>query len=176
MPRPGRRPAGLCALLGLVVTLSGCIPQGLAFRTDERLTFVTPEDRSTVTLPVTISWRIEDFLVTGPGGTLSDSAGYFAVFVDRTPMPPGEPLRWIARKDNSCRADDGCPDAEYLAGRGVYTTNGTSITLDQLPRTTNDEDRRERHRATVVLLDAETKRIGESAFEIEFDLERKGSA
>jgi hypothetical protein len=168
-----RRPATALALAGLCAALSGCVPQGLAFRTDDRLTIVRPEDRSTVSLPVTLDWDIRDFDITEPGGDVQEGEGYFAVFVDSTPMPPGKPLRWIARKDNSCREQEGCPNEEYLAARGVYTTTETELVLEQLPRTTDDEDRRERHRATIVLLDASGHRIGESAFEVAFDLDRR---
>lgn len=174
-----RRLATAVALLGLCGVLSGCIPEGLAFKVDERLTFRSPEDRSTVTLPVKLDWEIEDFEVVPPGkGEPRKDAGYFAVFVDGSPMPPGKDLRWIARKDNSCRADDGCPDEEYLEARGIYTTTDTELVLDQLPRTTSDDEgeRRERHRATIVLLDASGTRIGESAFEIAFDVDREAAS
>lgn len=163
------------ALAGVCAALAGCVPQGLAFRVDERLTFQAPEDRSTVTLPVTIDWDIRDFEVTGPGGPAREDAGYFAVFVDRTPMPPGRSLRWTARDDRGCREDDGCPDAEYLEARGIYTTTETALVLEQLPRLGDDDDPRERHRATVVLLDATGTRLGESAFEVVFDLRRVGT-
>ncbi len=172
MPCASQRLASVVTVLGLCLPLSGCATQGLAFRIDERLRFVAPEDRSTVQLPVTLDWEIKDFEVTGPGGQARDTEGYFGVFVDRTPMPPGKDLRWLARKDPGCRASDGCPDAEYLNSRGVYTTTDTELVLDQLPRT-SDEDRRERHRVTVVLLDASGTRIGESAFELAFDINRK---
>jgi hypothetical protein len=157
-----------------VRVLSGCVPQGLAFKVDERLTFQSPKDRATVRLPVTLDWDIRDFEITEPGGEPRDDAGYFAVFVDATPVPPGKPLSWIARKDNSCRSADGCPDEEYLLARGIYTTTKTELILEQLPRTGrgDEDDRRERHRATIVLLDAEGKRIGESAFEVAFDVTR----
>jgi hypothetical protein len=170
--RRPRRPASVAALLGACLALTACVPQGLAFRTDERLTFVSPDDRSTVSLPVTIDWDIRDFDIVGPGSGTDEDEGYFAVFVDRAPMPPGESLRWLARKDSSCRADDGCPDEEYRNARGVFTTTETELVLEQLPRTTDREDRKERHRVVVVLLDGESRRIGESAFEIAFDVER----
>lgn len=172
---PVRRPASALALPLLCVALTACVPQGLAFRVDERLTFVEPEDRSTVSLPITIDWDIRDFEITGPGGDPREDAGYFAVFLDRTPMPPGKPLRWLVRDDRSCREDDGCPDEAYLAERGVYTTTETELTLEQVPLT-NDDDRRERHRATIVLLDASGTRIGESAFEVAFDVDRRASS
>lgn len=163
------------ALTAVCAALAGCIPQGLAFKVDERLTFQSPEDRATVRLPVTLDWDIRDFEVTEPGGEPRKDAGYFGIFVDSSPMPPGKPLRWIARKDNSCRPSDGCPDEEYLQGRGIYTTTETQLKLEQLPRS-GKENRRERHRATIVLLDARGHRIGESAFEIAFDIDRDGSS
>ena len=173
---PDRRPATALVLAGLCAALSGCIPQGLAFRTDERLTIVQPDDRSTVSLPVTIDWDVRDFDVTGPGGAVREGTGYFAVFVDATPVPPGKKLSWIARKDTDCRSADGCPDEEYLAARGVYTTAETELVLEQLLRTDDREGRRERHRATIVLLDASGTRIGESAFEVAVELDRKAQS
>lgn len=172
----GRRSVTGLALLALSATLSGCLPQGLAFKVDERLTFISPEERSTVGLPVTVDWEMRDFEVTPPGtGEPRKDAGYFAVFVDTPPMPPGKNVRWLARKDNSCRPTDGCPDAEYLTARGIYTTTETELVLEQLPRTTraDRQERRERHRVTVVLLDSGGRRIGESAFEITFDIDRQ---
>lgn len=175
MSQTVRRTATVTVLAGLCGALTGCIPQGLAFKIDDRLTFTSPEDRAEVTLPVTIDWEIRDFEIVEPGeGEPREGAGYFAVFVDGSPMPPGKHLRWIARKDNSCRKSDGCPDEEYLNARGIYTTTETELTLEQLPRpATGRQDRRERHRATIVLLDASGKRIGESAFEIAFDVNRE---
>lgn len=175
MPPVRRRAVTALTLAALSAGLTGCVPQGLAFTIDERLSFTSPEDRSTVRLPVRLDWEIRDFDVVEPGGEVRKDAGYFAVFVDSSPMPPGKPLRWIARKDNSCRESDGCPDAEYLSARGIYTTTETELVLEQLPRTTDREDRRERHRATIVLLDASGRRIGESAFEIAFDVDREVS-
>lgn len=172
MLRLSRRLAPALGVLGLCVALTGCVPQGLAFRIDDRLTFTSPEDRSTVELPVRLAWEIRDFEVVEPGERAGEDAGYFAVFVDRAPMPPNASLRWLARKDASCREDDGCPDEEYLNARGVYTTTATELVLEQLPRTTDREDRKERHRAVVVLVDGDGRRIGESAFEIAFDVER----
>lgn len=172
--RAGRPAVTALLLLGLSLALSGCVPEGLAFRTDERLTIISPEDRSTVTLPVTIDWDIRDFGLAepDPDAEPAKDAGYFGVFVDTAPMPPGEHLSWIARDDNSCRPADGCPDEEYLNARGIYPTSETELTLEQLPRNTRDDDDRERHRIVIVLLDVTGHRIGESAFEIAIDVER----
>ena len=66
MPRPLRRLTSAAGLLSACLALTACVPQGLAFRVDQRLTFVTPEDRSTVQLPVTIDWEIRDFYIVAP--------------------------------------------------------------------------------------------------------------
>lgn len=168
-----RAAAGFLAVL----VLSGCVSQGLAFRVDDRLSISSPKDRSEVTLPLTVRWDIRDFDVVQPG-TSTDrprgNAGYFAVFIDGTPQPPGKDLAWLARKDRSCRPTDGCPDAEYLAARNIYSTSAQQITFAQLPRP-SDSTKKERHRVTIVLLDPAGKRIGESAFQSEFIVKRKGS-
>jgi hypothetical protein len=162
-----RRPA---SLLVVVVLCAACVPQGLAFRIDDRLTITAPGDREQVALPVTLRWDVEDFDVVEPGTAVREDAGYFAVFVDRSPVPPGRTLSWLARDDAGCRSTDGCPDAEYLAARGVHATTETELVLQELPRA--EDGRRERHTATIVLLDGSGKRIGESAFEVVFEVER----
>ena len=169
---------GARAGLPLVVCLllSGCVSQGLAFRVDERLTITAPADRATVGLPLRVAWEVEDFDVTARGGTANGNAkdaGYFGVFVDRAPQPPGRTLEWTARKDRSCRPSDGCPDAEYLAARGIYSTTDTSIVFPQLPKPPSDAKGKERHTITIVLLDTSGRRIGESAFQIDVVLNRK---
>jgi hypothetical protein len=167
------RAASFAACLCLL--LSGCVSQGLAFRVDDRLTITAPGDRAEVTLPVTVRWSIRDFDVVKPGQAGSrpgTDAGYFAVFVDGTPQPPGKALAHLARKDRSCRPVDGCPDAEYFAARNIYTTSAQEITFEQLPRPA-DEKHKERHTVTIVLLDPAGKRLGESAFDVTFTLNRK---
>lgn len=153
-----------------VLTCTACIPQGLAFRLDDRLTITAPQDRAAVSLPLTIDWDIEDFAVVEPGGAPREDAGYFAVFVDRAPVPPGESLAHVARDDTGCRTDPACPDTEYLVARGIYTTTDTQLVLEQLPR--GDQGGRERHTATIVLLDAAGVRLGESAFDVDFEVDR----
>ena len=154
------RRAALLVVLALVA--NGCAVTGIAFRQDDRLSFESPGDRDEVTLPVTVTWSVEDFDVPADGG--------FAVFVDRSPQPPGKTLEWLARNDDSCRADDGCPDAEWFAQRDVFPTTETSFTIDRLPART--DDRREFHEVTVVLVDGDGRRIGETGWTLEFQVER----
>jgi hypothetical protein len=133
---------------------------GLAFREDTRVDVVTPRDRAKVTLPVTVRWASK---ATVPR---------YGVFVDRSPMPPGKRLDWFARNDEACQGTAGCPSTEYLAERNVFSTTGRSFTVERLLDTQRDVQRREFHEVTIVLLDAGGRRMGESAWSVEFQVTR----
>lgn len=156
-----RRAVGV---LVAAAALSGCTVNGLAFREDHRVDIVTPEDRAEVVLPVTITWTADDIEAGAGGGP------FFAVFVDRSPIKPGQNLRSIA--DDSCNRTPGCPDLEYFRDRYVFVTDATSVTLDAVPRRSGQRtSAKDRHEATIVLVDAEGRRIGEAAFTVEFTVE-----
>lgn len=159
---------GVAALL-----LAACGFDGLAFRQDDRVEIVAPDDREAVTLPVTVEWRVDGFEVTGENGESRDDAGYFAVLVDRNPQPPGEPLAWLAREDDTCVASPDCPDEQYFAQRRVHTTTDTRFTVDNVLRPDRERIIRELHEVTVILLDGTGRRIGESAFSVEFEVDRQ---
>jgi hypothetical protein len=150
-------------VLALTFAASGCGVSGLAFRQDDRLSFVTPADRAEISLPLTVRWQVEDFDV-------GDGAGSFAVFVDRAPQPPGKPLEWLARNDDTCRAADGCPNAKWFADRHVFRTTDRELTIEQLPA--RSDDRREMHEVTVVLLDERGRRVGETGWTLELQVAR----
>lgn len=168
--RPLRR---LAAAVLLAVVSAACSFSGLAFVQDQRLEFVSPEDREVVRLPVTIDWDIEDFEVVDPAdaGAAEPGEGYFGVFLDGRPQPPGEPLLWHAEGDDSCTRDPACPDEEWFRVRGIHTTGESEFTIERLPRP-SDDTRRDMHTITVVLLDADGVRIGESAWQLEFEIDR----
>lgn len=147
------------AAIVLIALLPGCSVNGLNLRQDDRVSIVAPEDRSDVDLPVTVRWTARDF------------DGTYAVFVDRSPVPPGRTLDWLARNDDVCRQTKGCPDTTWFADRNVLRTTSNSVTIDRLPDTARD-NRRDRHEVTVVLLDQKGRRIGESAFRVEFQVRR----
>jgi hypothetical protein len=151
----------VCAL---AVLTSGCGVSGLAFRQDDRLSFVTPRDRSEVTLPLTVRWDVRDFDVP--------SDGSFAVFVDRAPQPPGKHIDWLARNDDACRPADGCPDVDWFEERDIFPTSDTQLTIERLPR--EDDGRRDLHEITVVLLDGAGRRVGETGWTVEFQVARDG--
>ncbi len=168
-----RSAAGRClATALLLLILPSCAANGLAFREDERLTILAPEDRALVRPPVTVEWTVRDFEVTGPTSTARVDAGYFGIFVDRAPPAPGRTPESLFRDDRSCRPADGCPDREYLADRDVYTTTKTTFTVERLRQLDPSNQRRRRvlHDVTIVLLDGRGRRIGEGAFPAEFQV------
>ena len=138
------------ALLAVVVS-SSCA-QGLEFRGDHRLGIVTPRDREHVTTPFTVRWTMK-----------GDYDGVFAVFVDRSPMPVGKTLRWVAGDDEGCKRDPRCPDADYLAQRNVFVTAGHSVTVPLLPKPAAGVGDAH-HDITVILLDKTGKRLNEKAW------------
>ena len=164
--RPPQR-ATAAAVFVMALFLSGCAVKGLGFREDNRVKIVSPPNHSTLELPVTVRWRVEDFDVTGPDGAARTDGGYFAVFLDRSPQPPGETVDYLAKEDRTCFRSRGCPDAEWFKNHNIFPTTATSFTIDVLPTRTK-EDLRTLHEVTVVLLDGGGRRIGESAFWVEF--------
>lgn len=148
------------AVAALALCCCACGYNGLDFVRDERIEIVAPKDRAVVSLPLDVAWTVRDF------------DGSFAVFVDRNPQPAGETLEWFTRDDEQCRALPGCPDETYFTAKDIYTTSVPQLRIDRLSTLTSDEEYlREFHEVIVVLLDAQGRRIGESAFSTEFELE-----
>jgi hypothetical protein len=161
--------AGAVAIVA--VLLAGCsfFPSTASFRLDTRLTFVSPAQYAVVRLPVSLSWRMRDFTPLAFGqGTVSDHSGYFALFVDQTPIAPGQTMRAVAQGDSSCNPHLGCPNAQYLAEHEIYTTTATHFTLPQLAVIESDPSAVQLHTVTVVLMDSGGHRIGESAWTVSF--------
>ncbi len=170
---PARPPAALLVLM--LLAFPACGVRGLNFVKDERIEIVTPRDREAVDLPVTLSWRVSDFEVTGPDDNASPDAGYFGVYVDQAPQPPERDQAWLVKDDDECKRTPGCPTPEFLATRDIYSTSRTSFVIEELPEIEDDAvDRRDRHEATIVLLNGRGERIGESAFTVEFEVRRGG--
>jgi len=155
-----------------VVGLSGCgltHLHDLSFRVDKRLDFVSPPSRAKVHQPVTVSWTMKDFRVAplNPEETPSRDVGYFAVFVDHTPIKPNATMKSVASGDPACQSDPKCPNKAYLRQHLVFTTTETSIKLPLIPDLTNNKEKYQLHRITVVLMDTSGHRIGESAWELD---------
>jgi hypothetical protein len=160
-------------VVGMALLAQGCLPHGLAFVKDDRVRIVSPESHATVQTPVTIRWQVNNFRITGPDGSSDPDAGYFGVFVDRAPVPPGKPLSYVANGDKLCLATPGCPDKQYLEDHDTYSTMSTSFTLRQLPDLSAYHGH-ELHEVTIVMLDGQGRRNGEQAWYIDFRYDRKG--
>lgn len=173
-PRASRRALQVCLAMCVVLLAAGCDVAAMQFVNDHRVKVLEPKMRSEVRTPVTIRWSYRDFELTGPDGARDPDRGYFAVFVDRAPVPAGKTLAYIAHKDKSCRPQSGCPDAAYLADAHVYATEEPELTLQTLPFQPGVRDDLEYHTATIVLMDGSGRRIGESAWYVDFRFRRRG--
>jgi hypothetical protein len=162
----GALPRARAVLFSLVATsslaLSACGMGGLSFVQDTRVDIVHPNDRKTVTLPLTVAWTVKDFAI-------GDGSGSFGVFVDRSPQPSGRTLSWLFRGDRSCKGTGAalCEKPEFLAQRSVYQTTARSFTVEQVARLAGGSTNR-LHEFTIVLLGSDGKRIGEGAWSVQF--------
>jgi len=167
-----------CAALLAALPLTGCgltHLQDLNFRVDNRLHFIAPKDRSTVARTFTVSWTMRDFTVEAPGSAPpTRDAGYFAVFVDRTAVKPGQTMKSLFKDDLACQHDPKCPDRSRLADVGVYTTTNTSLRINQIGTISGDKEKLQHHSVTVVLMDTSGHRIGESAWELDLRIPKTG--
>jgi hypothetical protein len=168
-----RRRVGLALLLA-VAPLTGCGFSNLQFRTDHRLDFLSPDDRAKVTQPVTISWRMDDFRIAELGSEPpTRDAGYFAIFVDRSPVKPGKTLRDVVGGDDYCRQNPKCTSRAELRQYRVFTTTDTSFRFPRLPDLLSNDESVQLHTFTVVLMDTAGHRIGESAWRLELRIPRE---
>ena len=157
-----RRLRALLVPVVLAASAGGCATDGLAFRQDDRVEILEPGARDVVRVPVRVRWRAD--LERGPSG-----GPYFAVFVDRAPIRPGQSLRVLA--DESCNDTDGCLDLQYLRDRHVHVTDEPEVVLDVLPRKSSSQRTgADRHEATIVVIDADGRRVGEAAYSVEFEV------
>lgn len=116
----------------------------------EGLAFVV-DDRLEITAP---DDRAEVAVPFTVAWTVEDlDAPRFAVFVDRAPPRPGREVD---------------PEA-----RDVYVTSERSVVIERVPDQGADAAG-ELHEATVVLVDGQGRRIGESAFAVRFRIEDEG--
>jgi hypothetical protein len=162
------------ALLLAVATLTGCGFSNLQFRTDHRLDFVSPEPRAEVKQPVTITWHMDDFRIADQGSEPpTRDAGYFAIFVDRSPVKPGKTLKDVVGGDDYCRQNPRCTSRAELRQYGVFTTTDTSYRFPRLPDLLSNDEDVQLHTFTVVLMDTAGHRIGESAWRLELRIPRE---
>jgi hypothetical protein len=154
------------ALAALILAaFPACGVDGLSFKQDERVDIVRPGDRSKVHVPFTVDWTVKDFAI-GP------DRGSFGVFLDREPTRSGHTLAWAFRGDDACkgRGKRLCESPDYLAQRRVFQTTDTKFVIEQVPKLTGNERKRQFHEVTVILLDESGRRVGEGAWSVEVEV------
>jgi hypothetical protein len=135
--------------------LAGCAQfgtDGLSLRADRSITITTPKNRMRLPLPLQVAWT----------DTAPRAGGSYVVLIDRSPMPPGETVHWFAKGDADCATTPSCPDALYLARRGVTVTSATSVSIAIVPPLVGSRSSNF-HELTVVRLGADGRRDGETA-------------
>ena len=151
------------ALAGLVVTalLAPACGGGLLFAKDSRLTIDSPRDLQPVSLPVHLRWT----------ATVRRSPpAQYAVFVDVLPVHPGQNLRAVA--GSRCAGVPSCVDEALLNRHSVYLAREPRLDLETLPILGPPKGEPDVHQATIVLVDANWRRLGESAWRVNFVLRR----
>lgn len=159
--------ARAAAALAFLMVLSGCADHGLLFAQDRRVEIDFPEQNDEVTLPLTVRWSLAEGVEVG-----RDIAS-FAVLFDAEPPPPLKTLDWLARSDVECERTPGCPDAEYLATRGIFTTTRTQLRIDDLlPLAGVDVEKGDRdvHDVTIVVLGPDGRRLNEAFWSRTFEI------
>jgi hypothetical protein len=148
------RAAGLVAA---ALALAGCAGAPRAFVADQRVVITSPVPLGVTSTPFAVTWT----------SSLSGTGSY-AVFVDQAPVPPGHTMRDLATVQ--CKLQPGCPDAGYLAERGVYLTTTDRVEIPTLPILGGTAGRATHpaHTLTVIALDADGRRRGDAAWTLEF--------
>jgi hypothetical protein len=154
------------AVAVLAILATGCRSEDVALRDDDRIRIQRPTEMQRVELPVTIRWTADGVrerpTLTGPGP-------FFAVFVDRAPVPAGTGIDTLV--DDDCEGRPDCPDLAWFAERDIYVTGEKEVTIERVPdaagqRTGADGS----HHATVVLIDGAGVRQGEIVDTVEFEV------
>lgn len=163
----------LGVLLAVLTLTAACDTSNFAFKIDKSIEILTPEARTDVQLPVTISWQDSE-PPANPRVDLRDpQAEYYAVFVDDSPLAPGKRLSSLLDEGTRCVASEGCPTEQQLADEGAYLTADTSITLEFIAdlRPTSRGNTKDVHDVTIVRMRGD-ERVGEAAFRQTFFVRR----
>jgi hypothetical protein len=84
---------------------------------------------------------------------------YFAVFLDRPPLRPGENLQALV--DSTCKRTPGCANDQYFENKFIFLTGASHVELTSLPR-------RKVHVLTIVLMNQNNVRVGETVATVHF--------
>jgi hypothetical protein len=162
---------GLALLVATVATmLSGCgitrVDAPLTLHSDRRLKMTAPKDNARVGLPVTVSWDVTDFP--------NIAGNHFGLYVDRAPLGAERDLRMrICGEQEKQPVQPGenrkvCKDDR----KTVFQTAETSYTFTCFePKYTAPKRTKHQHSVTVILLDANNRRVGEASTSVTFNVD-----
>jgi hypothetical protein len=154
------RTRSLAAIAGIGLLLAGsaCRASGLAWREDRRLRIDAPGKNAVVTLPLEVRWHVRDLPKSLQGRPYS-----YALFLDRFPQAPGKTLQQFdAGSKNLTQSRVGIIEARE--SRHVFTT---------IPP--HDARQRDKHELTVILVDENGRRVGETAGFLTFRVAQGGT-
>jgi hypothetical protein len=92
------------------------------------------------------------------------SGRWFVVYLDASPVPPGQSALTAASK--ACDSVAACLELGALDGPNVFLTDAHSVAAGSLPSGAGPE-----HRFTLVLVDAQGIRVGDVAWTASFRIE-----
>lgn len=158
------------SLVATALLASGCglleVQVPVSFEVHRDFEFVTPDDTDVVPLPVAVEWKAGDLAADGRS---------FAVFLDTSPVGPGDVVRLrlcadreseppVVGQDRSrCRTD---------IGERVWITKDTRLVLDCIKPKESASDRvRNRHMVTVIVIDEDHVRVGQAGISRTFEVE-----
>lgn len=153
--------------------LSGCDVSQFAFKVDESITVTSPQERTEVDLPVTVTWSDADAPSDLRVDPSDPTAEYYAVFVDRGPIGPGRTLASLAKEPSRCAEDPACPTADYLRDQKVFLTARPELLLEFLPdrRPSTRGNPKDPHEVTIVRMVGDARQ-GEAAWDLLFYVNR----
>ena len=140
--QPGLRRAIAAALafVGLSLPMAGCL-EDRSFHEGNEVRFVEPVEEDYAQAPLLVRWE----------GKPANTAKW-AVFLDRAPIGPGASV----------------DDLEVQDRTNIWVTDVPEYTVEFVPpRQSAVASRRNRHRLTVIPLDAAGKRLGEHGASVE---------
>lgn len=134
---------------------------------------VSPAQHAKISLPVRLAWKTKNFKVVERSTSERTDRGYFGIFVDRAPQPPGEHIEWFFERESSCEPVTICLTPDRLAAEGIFTARRASFVFADISRRPDAaRGQQDFHDVTVVLLDPGGRRIGESGDTVFFRLDR----
>lgn len=158
--------SGRLYLLIVVLALTaGCDTSGFAFKVDKSITITAPKARSEVSRPLLVRWTDSQPPARPRVAPNDPKAEYYAVFLDRSAMPPRKRLSSLVKGIVKCSDIKGCPTKQQLEDLGVFLVARPSLSIPFVRdlRSTSRGGTKDVHELTVVRMRGD-QRSGESAY------------